>query len=197
MIVIDASKKLGQNSMREFVRDQSDDTLVTMFIEPQEVMFEKPISHMRKFFEDELIESVVDNDECVISFITDTKLLRIVGLDYRWWIAVVRNKKYRRLDRLFATESNDKIEIKQEKQSKIETHMCKVANATEDGYLDDVAEFIGNMKDMIAFINKEYQIRQIRSFFKAKVMYCIDEDETNAESWHSYEDLVERGVFVK
>lgn len=193
---IDARKKLGQNSMKEFVNCNSDDAIVTMYIEPQELIFEKTIKNMKQFFEDEEIEKVIDNDDCIISFVSDSAVLQIIGLDYRWWIAVVRKTKRARLKRLF--DFDDKIiEEKQNKKVKqVESYTC-FCGTVIDGKIDNIASFDGQKKDLINFVNKEYQIRMIKSFFKAKVVYCLNSDENDIGNWKSYEDLLKEGVFVQ
>lgn len=205
VIVIDAKKRLGPNSIQKFKENQSDDTNVVMYIEDTEMFFERPLKEMRSFFEDESVEQAVLNDDCVISFITDEKILTILGLDFNWWIAVVRNKKYRRLDKLFGEQVVEKEQKKErQKKEKIDAfqslYKCACANL-DNGVLKDIETFEGSYKDMIIFINKANAMKLMRSFFKASVVFCInyseDKDLENVDNWFTVEELKEKGVFVQ
>lgn len=191
-IFIDAKKRLGPNAIEQFRNGQADDTIVTMFVDTTQSIFEKPMKDFREFFEEDEIEQAVPDNDCVISFMTETKVLQILGLDYLWWIAVVRNKKRRRLEKLFGTEEKKEPQEKQEKKSFVaNTINCRCATIANDE-LVDITVFDGNHKDCVSFVNKEYQMRQLRSRFQAKIIFSIDCGE-----WLTFEKLVEKGVFTK
>ena len=193
-IIIDAKHKLGYKAMNEFMSGQDPNTTVTMYIDSSEKIFERPIRNMRLFFEDQKVEEQVTSDDCVISFITDTRVLEIIGLDFTWWIAMVRGKKYRRLDKLFnAQEKKEKVE-----SAGPETYKC-ACGIKRNSVVTDIEKFEGTQKDMIAFVNKIFAKIQIKSMFKANVVFCVnykyDDDLNDANNWFTMHELCNKGVF--
>lgn len=208
-ILIDAKKAFKRWHLQQFEENQTDDVNVVMYIEPTQVIFERPLKDMRKFFEDEEVEKNVPDDNCVISFITETKVLQILGIDFNWWIAVVRNKKYRRLDRLFSKEKIEEQQTqetserqKKEKNIVVDEMIYKCAcGIKKDNEVVDIEKFEGTKKDMICFVNRLFQKNQIRSMFKAVVVFCInykfDSDLNDINNWFTLNELYDKGVFVK
>lgn len=192
IVYIDARHKLGPNAIQQFKSEQSDDALVTMFIEDNEFMCEKSLSNLRQFFEDEEVESMVPDDKCVIHFMTDMKVLTIIGLDYNWWIAPIRGKKYGRLKRLFDDEVQPIVEKEQKpRQSRqVETHKCVVAKPGGEN-LGVIEEFEGKMKDLINFVNKHRQLDLLKTFFKSDLQYSFDDGP-----FKTFEQHTADGTFV-
>ena len=193
-IIIDAKHKLGYKAMNEFMAGQDPNTTVTMYIDSSEKIFERPIRNMRLFFEDQKVEEQVTSDDCVISFITDTRVLEIIGLDFTWWIAMVRGKKYRRLDNLFnAPEKKEKVENVGQ-----EIYKC-ACGIKRNSVVTDIEKFEGTKKDMIVFVNKIFAKMQIKSMFKANVVFCVnykyDDDLNDANNWFTMYELCNKGVF--
>lgn len=193
-IIIDAKHKLGYKAMSEFMSGQDPNTTVTMYIDSSEKIFERPIRNMRLFFEDQKVEEQVTSDDCVISFITDTRVLEIIGLDFTWWIAMVRGKKYRRLDKLFnAPEKKEKVESAGQ-----EIYKC-ACGIKRNSVVTDIEKFEGTQKDMVAFVNKIFAKIQIKSMFKANVVFCVnykyDDDLNDANNWFTMHELCNKGVF--
>lgn len=208
-ILIDAKKALKPWHIQQFKENQADDVNVVMYIEHTQAIFERPLKDMRKFFEDEEVEKNVSDDNCVISFMTDAKVLQILGIDYNWWIAVIRGKKYRRLEKLFPdacseepikNQSENLIKPPQERKTSKKRNdsqtIFKCACGIKNGeQIEDIETFEGTYKETIAFINRQNQIRQIRSFFKAEIVFCVNCDASE-KNWFTVNELIEKGVFV-
>ena len=132
----------------------------------------------------------------VISFITDTRLLEIAADDFLWWTAIVRGVKYKRLDKLFNdTEKKDVIES-------VKPEIYKVAcGIKKDSVVTNIEKFEGCKKDTIAFVNKIFAKMQIKSMFKANIVFCVnykyDDDLNDANNWLTMYELCDKGVFVK
>lgn len=195
-ILIDAKKTFTTKHLSSFTNNLTNDTIVTMYIEPTQVLFEETLVNLKTLFKDEKVEQCM-TDDCVVSLIASNKVLQFYGSDFLWWIDTVRGKKYKRLDRLFNTET-----VKSEKknvQQTTKTHKCACA-IKENNNVTDIETFEGSIKDVCNFVNHQYQYRQIRSFFKSTIVFCVnyidDTELNNIDNWFTYDELVNKGVFV-
>ena len=192
--VIDAKHKLSYKFIQQFMAGQDPNTTVTMYIDSSEKIFERPIRNMRLFFEDQKAEEQITSECCVISFITDTRVLEIAADDFFWWTAIVRGVKYKRLDKLFNNvEKKDVIES-------VKPEIYKVAcGIKKDSVVTEIEKFEGNKKDTTAFVNKIFAKMQIKSMFKANVVFCVnykyDDDLNDANNWLTMYELCDKGVF--
>lgn len=194
--IIDAKRKLSYKFIQKFMTGQDPNTTVTMYIDSSEKIFERPLKNMRLFFEDQKAEEQITSECCVISFITDTRVLEIAADDFFWWTAMVRGVKYRRLDKLFNTEE------KKEKVENVGPEIYKVAcGIKKDSVVTDIEKFEGNKKDVTAFVNKIFAKMQIKSMFKANIVFCVnykyDSDLDDADNWFTMYELCNKGVFKK
>lgn len=199
--LIDATKALNANAINEFKANHDDNAIVTMYIDGSEYVFEETLTNMRKFFENEDIEKLITND-CVIYFMykhTDDIILKIAGIDYTWWIAPYRKKKYGRLKILFNDEINETIKETKQKIIKVDNlHKCMIVKPKDDE-LQIVATFEGKMKDLLIFVNKQRQLDLLKTFFKSDLLFAFDyQDDITLDksNFKSYEELVNEGVFV-
>ena len=192
--IIDAKRKLNYKFMQKFILGQDPNATVTMYIDSSEKIFERPLKNIRLFFEDQKVEEQVTSDDCVISLITDIRVLEFTGFDFNWWIAMIRGKKYHRLDRLFnAPEKKEKIDDEKPEVYKVACGIKK------DSVVTEIEKFEGNKKDTTAFVNKIFAKMQIRSMFKANVVFCVnykyDDDLNDANNWLTMHELCDKGVF--
>ena len=194
--IIDAKHKLSYKFIQKFMAEQDPNTTVTMYIDSSEKIFERPLKNMRLFFEDQKAEEQITSECCVISFITDTRVLEIAADDFLWWTAIVRGVKYKRLDKLFNdVEKKDIIESAKPEIYKVACGIKK------DSVVTDIEKFEGSKKDTTAFVNKIFAKMQIKSMFKANIVFCVnykyDDDLNDANNWFTMYELCDKGVFKK
>ena len=114
--------------------------------------------------------------------------------DYFWW-----SKSTRQVHKLFNISSQTKTKEKKKKveviqQDKIYNIACGVLNK------DDLSQIItckGSKNDIINFMNDELRMKSIQNFFKGKVVFNFNYDESkviNILEWETIHELVERGV---
>lgn len=195
--IIDATRALGPQSIREFKENHKDDAEVVMYVEEYNKLFTKTLSDLRQFFEDDEIHSAIVSDKCVIYFMfsEDDTMLKFCGFDYKWWTSPYRKKPLGRLKMLFddnveSTKDDTSKKVKT-KTIKVESlYKCEIVKPLHDD-LEVVDKFEGKLKDMISFINKNRQLDLLRTFFKSDILYSINDSE-----FKTYEKLVEEGVFV-
>ena len=195
--LIDGKKKLKFENIEEFKQGLTDDTVVSMYIDQLDIFFQKSLKDMKDFFTDESIESKVQDDNCVITFLGGSNALEILGIDYKWWIAPVRKKKYARLNKLFGLEQD-----KQEQNVKQSNIIYKCAcGIKKDNVVTDIEKFEGIQKEMTAFVNKLFARNQIRTFFRGVIVFCVnykyDSDLDDINNWFTLSELSEKGVFAK
>lgn len=199
MAFIDGKKCLNANSIKAFIENENTNNIVQMFIEDTAFLLERPLKDLRSFFEDENVENAITNDDVVISFILNDKILQILGIDYRWWIAPYRRKKYGRLNQLFDTNV-----VKQEKSKQSNRQMICCATAIiENNVVSDIKEYEDEPKNLIPILNKEYTKNVLQTRFKPTLKFCFNYkagdnglDIYDAANYKSFEELVNEGVFV-
>ena len=199
MKVIDAKKKLTALSIKEFKANQSDDTFVVVFSERTNAEFSTTLGQLEDFFKREDVEQVfVENDD-VIFFSTEETTLEILGVDYKYFIAPVRNVKYKRLDKLF--HSIDDLDLKIE-ETKIDKHtkttktskslsvICQ--SIDKDNNIVDSCEIEDSKSKIIESINNYYRIQLLRSRFENTIRFSFD----NGQTFKTFDELVNEGVFI-
>lgn len=201
--LIDGKKKLKPTHIDEFKQGLNDDTVITMYIDQLDVFFQKKLKDMQDFFKDESIEANVQSDECVITFLGESNALEILGIDYKWWIAPVRGKKYARLNKLFNLEQDFSQKVdKADKPAKQSNIIYKCAcGIKKDNVVTDIEKFEGTQKEMTAFVNKLFARNQVRTFFRGVIVFCVnykyESDLDDINNWFTLSELSDKGVFVK
>ena len=192
-LILNACNKLNKTHIDEFKKDLSEDTEVTILLDAHDCVMTYTIKTLKDFFTNPEAEDLITDDKEQINFVADDRVLTIQGSDFKWHIAVVRNKKYARLSRLF-----DEVSVKQTKsKEKKETNtskLIKVAICTIDDFcIENISIFEGTKQQCIAFINKEYAIREIRNRFDDSTRISFNYQNENTE-WKTLETLEQEGV---
>lgn len=202
MILIDAKKKLTYQSIVDFKADQSDDTAVDVVSEMSDVAFSTTLGSLQDFFKRDDVAETFVNDKDVISFLTEQTALQILGVDFKWYITPVRGIRYKRLDKLFNIcdtndegmnkPSNTSTKKPREKTAK-PTIKVECARIDKDNNIvEESTTFVGTKSEVVSFINMYYAKAMIRSRFADDAKFKVENDET----WKSFDELVNEGVFL-
>lgn len=199
MQIINGEIILNKKIMSSFIEGEDKDSIVQLFIEETSFLSERPMKDLHEFFKDENVEKAITNDKTVLLFVAKTKILRILGYDYFWWIAPYRRKKYGRLKQLFDLPAEEtKVETKQE----VNTICCAIANI-EDNVVTNIREYEDTVKNLIPILNKEYSRNVLQTRFKPTLKFCFNYkagdnglDIYDATNYKSFDELVNEGVFV-
>ena len=191
MNLIDARKHFTNKDISSFKTGLNESDLVDILLEKANIALTLKVENLKTFFTDDSIAQYINDDNEIISFVCNDNCLQFAGQDYKWYTATVRNKPFARLDKLFEV-----AEVKTEKRVKKETDNNKfikvgIATLTDEKY-ENVSIFEGTKQQCIAFINKEYAIREIRSRFAENTRVCIQPGE-NPE-WKTLDELALEGV---
>lgn len=197
--LINASHNFKPEKITQFRDGQSEDCIVTLYIVGSDDIYEKPLRDLRLFFTDPDIEAKVVNDSTELIFSTSDKMLKMLGIDYKWAIEPVRGKKYGRLGRLLGenveTVKTDEDKPKAEKKPRsTATFSVAIGMQNGKGIVENIRTFSGKEKECVAFLNKEYSQDQLRSFFTANNVFAFVKEGEEPE-WKTKQQLVEEGVF--
>ena len=189
MILIDAKMKLNASSIQQLKDIEQNDTLLSIFGDNHDtILFEYKISELEQFFRDEAAEELFTDDNEVIHFVGEKAILDILGIDFKWHIATVRNTKYKSLEKLF----NKKIEKAETKKLINLVHIdCITYSDTTYTTIVDSQSFDGNVKDAITFVNKLYNMHLLKNRFEDTMKFSINNKEAK-----TFNELVNEGVFI-
>lgn len=201
-MVINAVRALKPSHMTQFLAGQLKEQDLDIVVNNETLFDTVKLEKIQDVFMNEELEKLITSDDDTIQFITGDNILTITGIDYTWWIAPVRNKKYKRLEKLFSGEEG-KVTNTSEKKTRT-TRQLQVGIATKnDREITNIETFSGSIKDCISFINKNYAKRELRSRFADNtVIYIYSGDETidftsiDSSDWKTFEQLQEEGVIV-
>lgn len=62
------------------------------------------------------------------------------------------------------------------------------------GKIENILSFKGNKKEVLEFMNKNYQRNEIICYFQNQSVFCFDEDIKNLNNWKTINQLVEEGI---
>lgn len=192
--MIDAMKKLKPEHIKTMIDTIPNGNTVDILI-GNDFSVSMPIENILKdFFMNEEIEKVVNdkNDNTEIDFVSGDFVLQIACIDYKWWIAPVRNKKYARLSKLFSTEIETKTDKSKSKAKNDTTIDVVIGIMDANNNVVDIKQMTDKRNAVIDFINAEYSKRLLKSRFTAKIVFSI-----NGSSFKTMEELLDEGVFVK
>ena len=201
-MVINAIKALKPSHMTQFLTGQSKEQDLDIVVNNETLFDTVKLEKIQDWFINEELEKLIASYDDTIQFITGDNILTIAGIDYTWWIAPVRNKKYKRLEKLFSGEEG-KVANTSEKKTRT-TRQLQVGIATKnDKEITNIETFNGSIRDCINFINKNYAKRELKSRFADNtVIYIYSGDETidftniDSSEWKTFEQLQEEGVIV-
>ena len=196
--LINASHNFKPEKIAQFRDGQSEDCTVTLYIVDSDSIYEKPLRDLRLFFTDPDIEAKVVNDSTELIFSTNDKMLKMVGIDYKWAIEPVRGKKYGRLGRLLGenvetVKTEEKVKTEKAPRSAA-TFSVAIGMQNGAGVVENIRTFTGKEKECVAFLNKEYSQDQLRSFFTANNVFVFVK-EGDEPVWKTKQQLVDEGVF--
>lgn len=195
MKLINAKKHFTNKDILSFVDGLEDTDMIDVLLEKSNSALSIQVSNLRNFFTDESIEQYITDDDDTISFICKDNCLQIAGQDYKWYIATVRNVKYARLDKLFDT-TTEKVKKEKVKKETDNSKLLRVAICTLcEFHIDNVSIFEGTKQQCVAFINKEYSIREIRNRFDNSTRISFDYKGQDTE-WKTLELLEQEGVIT-
>ena len=192
MTIINAKKCLNKNKLDEFmsVVNNQDEFIDVVFDEDNEIHFSGTLKTLQEIFKNQLLIDTINifGDSTEISIIAKNATMQITGADVVWWSSP------RRFQKLFGTSTEKPI-------TKKDTIYKIAIGIRKDNSVTDIETFEGNQKQMTAFINKLFQRNYIRSFGRCITVFCInykyDDDLNNINNWHTMEDLIESGDFIK
>lgn len=201
-MVINAIRALKPSHMTQFLAGQSKEQDLDIVVNNETLFDTVKLEKIQDVFMNEELEKLIASDDDTIQFITGDNILTIAGIDYTWWIAPVRNKKYKRLEKLFSGEEG-KVANTSEKKTRT-TRQLQVGIATKnDKDITNIETFNGSTRDCINFINKNYAKRELRNRFAGNtVIYIYSGDDTidftniDSSEWKTFEQLQEEGVIV-
>lgn len=64
----------------------------------------------------------------------------------------------------------------------------------EDGKIDNKLSFKGTNKEIVEFMNRNYQKNEIICYFTNKSVFCIDSDPNQIENWKTLNQLIEEDI---
>ena len=186
-MVIDGKRKLKPEQITEFKNSLSDDGIVNVLFDATGTIVDCKKNTLIDIFKNEELEKLIQSDDEVITFIGADIALEILGIDFRWWIAPVRNTKYARLKKLFSLETPVQRTKRETEQVIVNVQIGK---RKEDGTIEPIDFFNGPKRDAISFINKHYAINELRTFFDNSTMITI-----NDSGWKTMQELIDGGIF--
>ena len=201
-MVINAVRALKPSHMTQFLAGQSKEQDLDIVVNNETLFDTVKLEKIQDVFMNEELEKLIASDDDTIQFITGDNILTIAGIDYNWWIAPVRNKKYKRLEKLFSGEEEKVVNTSEKKTRTIRQLQVGIATKN-DREITNIETFSGSTRDCINFINKNYAKRELRSRFADNtVIYFYSGDDTiiftniDSSEWKTFEQLQEEGVIV-
>lgn len=201
-MIINARNKLNSTYIKNFIDDlDKNEEVVALIEDAGQMTVTATIETFVDLFKSQDIEDSL-SDKSEIVFMNSKHSLEITANDYRYWIAEVRNKKYARLTKLFNLENTTTTKVVSNKQ----VSSSNMINVIIGNKLEDKVEIIdlitAKQKDCINFINKEYAKNEIKHKFSNTTRFIINPENLDIDTietsneWLSFDELIEKGVFV-
>lgn len=178
MTIIDGKRKLNPDQMHEFLSACKEDDAILVMIDTIERQY--TTSTLRSFFEQQ--EFPECKEDLPITIASNDAMLEILGIDYNWWAGT------RRLNKLFGGPVVKKSTKKIEDEPVSVNVIVGIKYEDEE---DSVQFFEGSRKLAVEWLNKNYQLYSLKSFFKKKILVSIDKDE-----FKSIDEYVQEGRIV-
>lgn len=197
-MLIDAKYKLKPTHIQQF-ESASNGKQVNVLVDNNLVAISE-YDKLEYVFRDENLETIITDDNSIIDFVQEDNdnVLEIAGIDYKWWIAPVRNKKYARLAKLFNTAIT--VDVKETKKSSTnKLYKVYAAELDDDGHILTYNEFEGKKQEVIDFMNKFYAKNYLRHRFVDKSVFLLNPDLADGQSpldikeWKSFMQLADEG----
>lgn len=197
MITINATKKLNNTNMKEFLNNIVDESFIAVSttFEENEVLINVTKDTLKTIFFNHQLQQAIKDKSQLITILDVNVAITFSGADYNWY----KNNETR-VEDLF----NENFEEKPKKQKKVVEPViektCTIAGAIEDEEtgLRAISQLVGNKKTIIEFMNNYYAEHTLRSNFKAKIVFNIgfsNEQELLDESnWFTLEQLAQANI---
>lgn len=191
MEMINAIRNLKAYHIAQFKANQSDDVEVNIVSDKTDCLFTCKMGELEDFFKRNDVEEVFTDENDIISFMSPETTLQIAGVDYLWYIAPVRNTKYKRLEKLFHSEN---IEIPKEKpKTQRQSYSIQIAEFDKDNNIVGEPYIItGTKSEFISGINQAYSMTLLKSQFEHQAKFRFTDDEP----WLTFDEMKEKGVFI-
>lgn len=63
-----------------------------------------------------------------------------------------------------------------------------------NGKIENILSFKGNKKEVLEFMNKNYQKNEVICYFENKTVFCFEEDINNINNWKTVTQLIEEDI---
>lgn len=172
--MIDAKNSLSNKYMTDFMKTgKADDPLIIMIGNKTK---ECTYGTLQQFFRDQEFRN--ENPDEEIQIIAIDEVLCILVSDYQYW------HTEKRVAKLFGTKIPEKTTVTTNANFTIGIAFYENGEIAEEKY------FTGSEKECVDWINKEYKIYAIKSFFKKDIVFKIDKDD-----WKSIDEYISEGRF--